>query len=151
MNSTPPKILNGYVLENEFYHFGGNAQWTFAEKNEKQWFVKRFTDPVRPDKHGELDPEYIEHIGADSRTGHKEVQLSSALFDSNPGTFAQRIHETNTAQLKKGELVTHSKFGEGVVISCKNGIAEIAFPYPYGVKKIAAGHPSIKRKSQMRS
>ena len=99
----------------------------------------------------EIDPEYIEHIGADSRTGHKEVQLSSALFDSNPGTFAQRIHETNTAQLKKGELVTHSKFGEGVVISCKNGIAEIAFPYPYGVKKIAAGHPSIKRKSQMRS
>ncbi len=99
----------------------------------------------------EIDPEYIEHIGADSHTGHKEVQLSSALFDSNPGTFAQRIHETNTAQLKKGELVTHSKFGEGVVISCKNGIAEIAFPYPYGVKKIAAGHPSIKRKSQMRS
>ena len=62
MNSTPPKILNGYVLENEFYHFGGNAQWTFAEKNEKQWFVKRFTDPVRPDKHGELDPEYIEQL-----------------------------------------------------------------------------------------
>ena len=99
----------------------------------------------------EIDPEYIEHIGMDSRTGHKEVPLSSALFDSNPGTFAQRIHETNTAQLRKGELVTHAKFGEGVVISCKNGIAEIAFPYPYGVKKIAAGHPSIKRKQQMRS
>ena len=62
MNSTPPKILNGYVLENEFYHFSGNAQWTFAEKDEKQWFVKRFTDPVRPDKHGELDPEYIEQL-----------------------------------------------------------------------------------------
>ena len=62
MNSTPPKILNGYVLENEFYHFSGNAQWTFAEKDEKQWFIKRFTDPVRPDKRGELEPEYIEQL-----------------------------------------------------------------------------------------
>ena len=62
MNSTPPKILNGYVLENEFYHFSGNAQWTFAEKDEKQWFIKRFTDPVRPDERGELEPEYIEQL-----------------------------------------------------------------------------------------
>ena len=48
--------------------------------------------------------------------------------------------------LKKGDQVSHGKFGDGIVISCKNGIAEIAFPYPYGVKKIAAGHPSLTKK-----
>lgn len=99
----------------------------------------------------EIDEEYIEHLGADSRSSHREVQLSRVLFDSNPGSFSQRIHETAVPQLKKGELVSHAKFGDGVVISCKNGIAEIAFSYPHGVKKIAAGHPSIIRKSQMRS
>jgi len=36
-----------------------------------------------------------------------------------------------------------------VVLSCKDGIAEIAFPYPYGIKKIAAGHPTLKRKSEI--
>ena len=95
----------------------------------------------------EIDQEYIEHIGADSRTNHKDVMLSSALFDNSSTTFSQRIHSTGVAQLRKGEQVTHAKFGDGVVISCKNGIAEIAFAYPHGVKKIAAGHPSIKRKS----
>ena len=101
----------------------------------------------------EIDEEYIEHLGADSRMGQgsREVKLSSALFDNDGGTFSQRIHETPSAQFKKGEIVTHAKFGEGVVISCRNGIAEIAFPYPYGVKKIAAGHPSLTRKKQMRS
>ena len=31
--------------------------------------------------------------------------------------------------LKKGDTVIHAKFGEGLVISIKNEIAEIAFPY----------------------
>lgn len=97
----------------------------------------------------EIDEEYIEHLGADSRSAHREVKLSGVLFDSDMGSFSQRVHETGTPQLRKGEQVVHSKFGEGIVISCNNGIAEIAFPYPYGVKKIAAGHPSIKRKSQL--
>lgn len=103
----------------------------------------------------EIDEAYIEHFGADSHRsldrGNFDVQLSGVLFDKDPGSFGQRIHETAAAQLKKGELVSHAKFGDGVVISCKNGIAEIAFPYPHGVKKIAAGHPSLKRKAQMRS
>jgi dihydrofolate reductase len=99
----------------------------------------------------EIDEEYIEHIGNDARYTKKDVQLSSVLFDNPRGSFTERLHETNAAQLKKGELVTHVKFGEGVVISCKGGIAEIAFPYPHGIKKIAAGHPSLKRKSDMKS
>lgn len=99
----------------------------------------------------EIDEEYIEHIGNDARFTKKDVQLSSVLFDNPRGSFTERLHETNAAQLKKGELVTHVKFGEGVVISCKGGIAEIAFPYPHGIKKIAAGHPSLKRKSDMKS
>ena len=60
MKSTPRLVLNGYVLENAFYHLGGYAQWTFAEKNGKQWFVKRFTDPLRPDLSGTLDHSYVE-------------------------------------------------------------------------------------------
>ncbi len=57
--------------------------------------------------------------------------------------------DTVISPLKKGDQVVHAKFGEGIVLSCKNGIAEIAFPYPAGIKKIAAGHPSLKRKAEM--
>ena len=70
------------------------------------------------------------------------------LFDERP--IQERIMDTPAIpQIRKGEQVIHSKFGEGIVLSCKNGIAEIAFPFPYGVKKIAAGHPSLKRKSEL--
>ena len=76
----------------------------------------------------------------------QESRLSSVLFDTSSAPFADKLSKTAVPQLKKGEMVTHSKFGEGVVIKCVNGIAEIAFPYPHGVKKIASGHPSLKRK-----
>ena len=98
----------------------------------------------------EIDPEYIEHIGA-GRSAGREMPMPQTLFDTGASTFTERLHNSSTPQLKKGEIVEHSKFGEGVVISCKNGIAEIAFSFPHGIKKIAAGHPSLKRKSQMKS
>lgn len=93
----------------------------------------------------EIDPACIEHLGGAVK--QKEVRLSSSLFDSSQTSFAEKLSKTSAPQLRKGEMVTHTKFGEGVVIKCVNGIAEIAFPFPYGVKKIASGHPTLKRKN----
>ena len=94
----------------------------------------------------EIDPACIEHIGLTPEPSRSEARLSSLLFDDDPAPFAEKLAKTKTPQLKKGEMVTHTKFGEGVVIKCVNGIAEIAFPYPHGIKKIASGHPTLKRK-----
>ena len=95
----------------------------------------------------EIDESCIEHKGAVFET--KRPQMSGLnLFDERP--IQERIMDTPAIpQIRKGEQVIHSKFGEGIVLSCRNGIAEIAFPFPYGVKKIAAGHPSLKRKSEL--
>ena len=41
-------IVKGYELENDFYNLSGGAQWTFAKKDGKNWFIKRFKDPVIP-------------------------------------------------------------------------------------------------------
>ena len=45
----------------------------------------------------------------------------------------------------------HDKFGEGIVINVQQGMAQIAFAYPHGVKKIMAGHPSLKKKGDLKS
>ena len=95
----------------------------------------------------EIDPACIEHIGLTPEPSRSEARLSSLLFDNDTAPFAEKLAKTKTPQLKKGEMVTHTKFGEGVVIKCVNGIAEIAFPYPHGIKKIASGHPTLKRKN----
>lgn len=47
--------------------------------------------------------------------------------------------------VKKGDKVHHDRFGDGIVINVTGGIAQIAFPYPAGIKKIAAAHPALKK------
>jgi len=44
-----------------------------------------------------------------------------------------------------GEKLIHNEFGEGVIISVDKSILTIAFPHPYGIKKIMKGHNSVKK------
>jgi DNA helicase-2/ATP-dependent DNA helicase PcrA len=46
---------------------------------------------------------------------------------------------------KKGELIHHSTFGDGIILSLDGGLAEIAFDYPNGVKKMMVVHPAITK------
>mgnify|MGYP004526080403 FL=1 len=112
----------------------------------------------------EIDDEYIENTGVGSEE-HDAFRNRQTLYGQRrENTFYEREEkrelysfsekgevesikrEVSSSGYKTGDHLTHVKFGEGVVISCKGGIVEIAFPYPYGVKKIAAGHPSLKKK-----
>ena len=112
----------------------------------------------------EIDDEYIENTGVGNEE-HDAFRNRQTLYSQRrENTFYEREEkrelysfsekgevesikrEVSSSGYKTGDHLTHVKFGEGVVISCKGGIVEIAFPYPYGVKKIAAGHPSLKKK-----
>ena len=112
----------------------------------------------------EIDDEYIENAGVRNEE-HDAFRNRQTLYGQRrENTFYEREEkrelysfsekgevesikrEVSSSGYKTGDHLTHVKFGEGVVISCKGGIVEIAFPYPYGVKKIAAGHPSLKKK-----
>ena len=112
----------------------------------------------------EIDDEYIENTGVGNEE-HDVFRNRQTLYGQRrENTFYERDEkrelysfsekgevesikrEVSSSGYKTGDHLTHVKFGEGVVISCKGGIVEIAFPYPYGVKKIAAGHPSLKKK-----
>ncbi|MBR2825721.1 MAG: UvrD-helicase domain-containing protein [Solobacterium sp.] len=100
----------------------------------------------------EIEDAYIEHKGAvqDERGNLREHSLSSLLFQKNEeSTFLERVKKAEKVKYEKGEQLVHAKFGEGIVISCSGGYVEVAFPYPHGVKKLQAGHPSLKRKKDM--
>lgn len=47
--------------------------------------------------------------------------------------------------LNKGNKVSHSKFGEGIVVSVAGDNCVIAFQHPHGVKKLLKDHPAIKK------
>ena len=48
--------------------------------------------------------------------------------------------------IRKGDLVNHKLFGDGVVIRIEDGMATIAFEQSIGIKKILASHPSLSKK-----
>ena len=67
----------------------------------------------------------------------------SSLFEgsSNAGKKRQK-----KGKLRKGDLVHHASFGDGVIIRLEDGLATIAFEQKFGVRKIMADHPSLTKK-----
>ena len=55
-------------------------------------------------------------------------------------------NNSNDADIKDGDRVNHTMFGDGVVISVKGNIATIAFKHPIGVKQIAANHKYLTKR-----
>lgn len=53
-----------------------------------------------------------------------------------------------TKHYRKGDLVDHNIYGEGVIISLDGDVANIAFGHTIGVKKINVTHPSITPKKK---
>lgn len=49
------------------------------------------------------------------------------------------------ANYEVGERISHTDFGEGIVISVDKSILTVAFPHPIGIKKLMKGHPNITK------
>ncbi|NCC54499.1 MAG: ATP-dependent DNA helicase PcrA [Erysipelotrichia bacterium] len=69
--------------------------------------------------------------------GDDSIATRKSFVSTNTGT---------KGKLKKGDLIEHTIFGEGVIISIKDGVAQIAFDKKYGIRKLSATHPSIHKK-----
>lgn len=67
------------------------------------------------------------------------------LNESSKGSL-HTVQTNKKVKIKKGDLIVHTVFGEGVVISLKDGVAQIAFDKKYGIRKLAANHSSISKK-----
>ena len=50
-----------------------------------------------------------------------------------------------SVEYKLGDKVDHVIFGRGIIVGIDDSILTIAFPHPYGIKKIIKGHKSIKK------
>lgn len=50
-----------------------------------------------------------------------------------------------TNKYRKGDLVEHSVYGQGVIIKMDGNVATVAFKHGIGIKKLNANHPSLKK------
>ena len=118
-----------------------------TESSGFSYILSRIKVPSRFIK--EIDPQYIEHIGATFDTGKpKEIKLHSALFEEE-APFEERLASKPRTKWKKGDHVRHAAFGEGVVLEYSEGMLKIAFAFPFGVRKIMATHPSIQKAEEV--
>lgn len=94
----------------------------------------------------EIDEEVIE-TSSDTPSYQKQEYRYNRGDDTIPARKMPTRSDTNgKGKIKKGDLIMHTVFGEGVVISIKDGVAQIAFDKKYGIRKLAATHPSITKK-----
>lgn len=90
----------------------------------------------------EIDSDFIDRVGAKFENKTKET------FPRPKKPLVNRIKKLDTSgiKLRDGVKITHTTYGDGVVIQVDNGVATIAFMHPHGIKKLVEGHESIKLK-----
>lgn len=88
---------------------------------------------------GTIESRFIREINGDlinkisSVKEHEEKRVVGNMYNSS-------------SEIKTGDNVIHTVFGEGVVVNISGGIATIAFKKGIGVKSIAANHKYLTKK-----
>lgn len=104
----------------------------------------------------EIGDDFIEHIDKpninESRSGIFDTLDTSKLTNTfnDVSSIKERLNGKPTndrVRYKKGDVVIHTMFGEGVVTKVDGEYLTIAFSYPNGVKTLKAGHPSFRKKT----
>ena len=82
----------------------------------------------------EIDPKYLE-VENNRKSVFKKVN----------NFVKEEMFNKNNVDYKAGDLINHTEYGQGVIISVDKSIITVAFPHPYGVKKLMKNHKSISK------
>ena len=112
-----------------------NVRQTYGEtsQNQDSCFIKEISNNLLNVKG------YYEYIDKP----YKEVNFFSNKTLNKAKKDNLRNYKKNN--LNKGDKVTHTKFGTGLVISVTGDNCIIAFSHPYGIKKLLKDHPAITK------
>ena len=89
----------------------------------------------------EIDNAYLDHIGVN----YNYQKAQAFKLKSQEPVFSDGLSKKAKIAYKTGDHVLHSTFGEGIVLSIDGVLAEIAFDYPHGVKRLMAQHPALSK------
>lgn len=89
----------------------------------------------------EIDNAYLDHIGVN----YNYQKAQAFKLKSQEPVFGDGLSKKAKIAYKTGDHVLHTSFGEGIVLSIDGVLAEIAFDYPHGVKRLMAQHPALSK------
>lgn len=68
------------------------------------------------------------------------------LEDQKMASFRQeRIDTSSNIVYNIGDRVIHDLFGKGMVVQVDKSVLTVAFPHPYGIKKLVKGHYAFRK------
>ena len=111
-----------------------------TESNSFSYVIQSAKLPSRFIK--EIDQDFIDNVD------ERKDSFRSSVFDEDIVIHDQKKEKPKDSIYRNGDSVIHKIYGEGVVIGNDGGVLQIAFAHPYGIKKILAGHPSIRKKGK---
>ncbi len=111
-----------------------------SESNSFSYVIQSAKLPSRFIK--EIDERYIDNVD------ERPSSFRSGIFDEDIVIRDQKKEKPKDDVYRNGDAVIHKIYGEGIVIGNDSGVLQIAFPHPHGIKKILAGHPSIRKKGK---
>ena len=111
-----------------------------TESNSFSYVIQSAKLPSRFIK--EIDQDFIDNVD------ERKDSFRSSVFDEDIVIHDQKKEKPKDSIYRNGDSVIHKIYGEGVVIGNDGGVLQIAFAHPYGIKKILAGRPSIRKKGK---
>ncbi len=77
-------------------------------------------------------------------------EIDHDLIEETANNFqAQKVHKedfyTEDNDFKKGDIVSHDKYGHGIIISIDERFVEVAFSKSHGIVKLLKNHKSLKK------
>ena len=81
---------------------------------------------------GEIDKSLLETNNSANKKSEKKIVLENILREEE-------------VDYEVGDYVVHDNFGRGKVLEVTNSLVTVAFPLPYGVKKLLKNHKSLAK------
>ena len=82
----------------------------------------------------EIDDKYLE-----------KEKKKSMILNNIKGRVTNNMLSDKNIEYEVGEVINHTEYGSGVVVSVDKSIITVAFSYPHGTKKLMKNHKSISK------
>jgi len=96
----------------------------------------------------EINDEFLETNDPSPLSERKYSENIRWTIDENTVQDAPLIITNKPKRYRKGDIVEHGVFGEGVVLEANEKIIRVAFGQQYGVKNIATSFANMKKKEK---
>lgn len=88
---------------------------------------------------------YIKEMGTDDLNVIGRISKPFLNENTTYQKKAKPVEEKDDVTISTGDKINHKAFGDGLVVDKKGEVITVAFAQPYGLKKLLASHPSIRK------